>query len=284
MRRTKRYGWPYNQPVNVPFDINWDSPQSKGLVAWWPIFDSRGRTTDVLDEFKRIDLTQVNTPTWVADGRFGPVLLFDDVASEYLIDTSIAAVTAPPFTMTAWAYFDEADAGEFYTIASVGSTLGQGIHALLMHGDTDDIRAYSQDDGGAAFPFAEATKAITLNTWHHCAGVWAAANDRRAFIDGGNRGTNAVNIAATVETTEIGTWYVVGAAFFFLSGRVADVRMYNRALTDNEIWQIYAEPWELYQPGYRSGGWRLPAVAAAIINQIQFANLGADLFDGTLIQ
>ena len=36
MRRTKRGGWPYGQPPNVPFELNKDSPQAKGLVLWGP--------------------------------------------------------------------------------------------------------------------------------------------------------------------------------------------------------------------------------------------------------
>ena len=70
----------------------------------------------------------------------------------------------------------------------------------------------------------------------------------------------------------------------FLQGNIPNAAIWNRALQPSEIQQLYDDPHAMHR--------RRPTVvpfidaappASAIMNQIQFRNLGSDLFNGTLI-
>jgi len=70
MRRTKRGGWPYGQPPNVQFEINWDSQQADGLVLWMPWGGGTpGTHSRQVDRISGLVFTEGGTPVWMAGER-----------------------------------------------------------------------------------------------------------------------------------------------------------------------------------------------------------------------
>jgi hypothetical protein len=98
----------------------------------------------------------------------------------------------------------------------------------------DHVRAVSKDVG-AGFQFAASTADWTVNAWHHIAGVWTATNSRAAFLNGGNKGTDIVDVTpVNLNVTSIGR---VGDStpVDYMDGRIAEVGIWDVALTDAEI-------------------------------------------------
>lgn len=103
---------------------------------------------------------------------------------------------------------------------------------------------------------AATTTGITTNTWHHGVAVFAAWDDRRAYIDGGSKGTDAgssagitldnTHISITADSTPVGN----------MNGDVAEVAIWKSILTDLDAWLLFmgVPPWEI-QPANLVGLW-----------------------------
>ena len=67
----------------------------------------------------------------------------------------------------------------------------------------------------------------TPNTWQHACGIEASSTDRRVFLNGGSKGTNATNITpVNVDRTNIGARMNTTPAFF-MSGMIAEAAIYD---------------------------------------------------------
>ncbi len=158
-------------------------------------------------------------------------ILFDDASSEYLGNAS-AVLTAVPISMACWFYSDSltvnqslislADASasnQAFAMYAAGNRAGDKLSLLTFAGSTD---------------WCESSSAYTANTWHHACGVWAAINDRTVYLDGGNSGTSSVSRTPTgIDRTGIGLLYRSSPSAY-MSGRIAEVAMWNVALTAAE--------------------------------------------------
>jgi hypothetical protein len=206
--------------------------------------------------------------------------LFDDAASQYLHIAS-AVKTATPLTMACWFYSDDIAAYQvLMSLKHNGSATGFNTFFLAAVGSVvgDPIRAFT--GAAAAFSFADTTTGYSANTWHHACAVFAASNDRRAFIDGGSKGTeNTARVPAGINETLIAKAGSTGLAQY-MSGRIAEVAIWNVALSDAEVAllakgfsPLFIQPHNLvaYYPLIRDddndwiGGFNLTAVNAPTV-------------------
>jgi hypothetical protein len=155
--------------------------------------------------------------------------LFDGV--DDALTVASAPATAVPLTISVWFKSDSA------TVTQVAACLG--IDASTSHqfrvvaaGATggDPVQAATTQVSGS---LATSTSGYSPGTWHHGCGVFAAANSRAAYIDGGSKGTE------TTSRTPVG----INATFVgrrsdsvqFFDGRIAEVAVWNVALSDAEV-------------------------------------------------
>ena len=82
---------------------------------------------------------------------------------------------------------------------------------------------------------------IRYNTWQHCVGVYDGTNNILTYIDGQSR-TNATT-AGPSTTTDDSSVLRIGRESATdknaLHGKMTSVKIYNRALSDKEIFQNY---------------------------------------------
>ena len=158
--------------------------------------------------------------------------LFDRDSSQYLIANS-AVVSAVPLTIAGW--FNSSNVGVDYQNVATIRDSGSG-HCFALHLDTNGyIRAYTSGDAG--LDYAITTPNVTGdNEWHHACGVYAAADDRRAFLDGGDKGTQSdSNTPSNLDITTISKALDGGSAEHF-EGMLAEIAIWNVALLDFEVW------------------------------------------------
>ncbi|HUS95673.1 MAG TPA: LamG-like jellyroll fold domain-containing protein [Hyphomicrobiaceae bacterium] len=156
-------------------------------------------------------------------------------------------VTNEPFTISCWFNSDNVTTAACLVSLSQGasSTVGWGLEA---RGDVtnDPVRARK-----GATAYAVTTTGFAAGAWHHACGVFAADNDRRAYLDGGGEGTDTANIAdpVTPDRVSVGVFGDFTPSNFHL-GRVAEVFVWNAALAANEILMLAqgAHPW-MVRPG-----------------------------------
>lgn len=157
--------------------------------------------------------------------------LFDDALSENLIITP-AISTSPPFTMACWFNSNDDNAAQY--LMSSGDVANEvNYYFLSAEGAVGGNIYVGIADGTASY--AITTAGYSVNTWHHACGVFAADDDRAAFLDGGNKGTNSDSKTPTnLDNLSIGALYKQ-TPYGFMSGLIAEAAMWNIALTDDEV-------------------------------------------------
>jgi hypothetical protein len=162
--------------------------------------------------------------------------LFDDASTQYL-EVDSTPLTQVPATLACWFRSDDI-------------TLTQALISLADKDDDNDRLTLFAGGGTAGDPvIAQTTNQLgstaaavsstgySADVWHHACGVFAANNDRRAFIDGGSKGTNTTTrsmVSGQIDRVSIGRLgsLTVGN---YMSGRIAQAAIWNVALSDAEV-------------------------------------------------
>jgi hypothetical protein len=210
----------------------------EGLVGYWKFNETGGTlASDSSGQGNHGTLMNMDNSDWVA-GTQGNALEFDNI-DDYVEISGFSGVTgSSPRTCMAW-----------IKTAGGGDILGWGNHLDL--GTKWRFRVLSSgllaiQVGG----YAQTTSATVHDgTWHHVAVVLPQKstpliNDLELYIDG-NRITDITTSAGTSSldtgsdnTVKIGTYVYDGAGLDYFDGMIDDVRIYDRALSQQEIADI----------------------------------------------
>ena len=140
-----------------------------------------------------------------------------------------AILTAAPLSICAWVNSDSATARQ--VIVSLGLSSGDHRFTLGLQGDVSDNVEFTTRDTASSVALTSTT--YSAGTWHHVCGVTAAANSRAAYLDGGGKGTSAGSATPVgIDSASIGRRPVTAQ---FFNGRIAEVGIWNRALSDAEV-------------------------------------------------
>jgi hypothetical protein len=154
--------------------------------------------------------------------------LFDDASTQYLSQAS-PVLTGTPLTMACWFNSDDAAIAQLLLGLTPAAGNGNGFY-LNLNGAAAGDPVQARTNGN----LASSTSGYSINTWHHACGVWASATDRRAFIDGGSKGTNATNATpGAITKTHIGRRE--NNLDMHMSGRIAEAAIWNIDLADGDV-------------------------------------------------
>ena len=160
----------------------------------------------------------------------GYAIQFIDQDSKNLLYTD-PLLGASEFTICAWAYKTGHRIGS--SIISDYSTTSRNF--ILGYGSEDTLRTRFYIGNG---PTPESTYLdnFTLNDWHHVCGIYVGADYIKYIVDDESRVLNIDATFSSISTNEsgrenIGAYYT--AATF--RGLIDDIRIYDRALSDEEI-------------------------------------------------
>ncbi len=229
------------------FKLNGGSWQATGLVAWYPMMPNLLRSERVVPPLATSAAVSLSSATNLG-GTCGS---YDGSTSYLQRAVAVRVVTGPPFTVAVWCY-PTSVSGDRMGWSSIDLNFFGWY--LYNSGTTPNFQAYN---GTASV--ASSTGTAVANTWQHMAGVETSTIARACYFNGGSKGTNTQNgaISQDVPSTResIGIYQAGGAQADFFSGLIADVRIYNRALSDLEVAMLYdpATRWDLYwQPNRRA--------------------------------
>lgn len=163
---------------------------------------------------------------------------FDSALTQYC-EVDSAAVTAYPFSMACW--FNANDVATTYTLMCVTVKTSNSYYARLDAAGAvagDPIRGVLRNTSSYN---ADTTAGYGAGAWNHGALVFTNATTRAAFLNGGNKGTNASNSAfsASVNRTSVGRYGGLTPSQYF-DGLVAWPAVWSVALSDDEIAQLAA--------------------------------------------
>ena len=213
---------------------------ANGLVGLWT-FDGPTISGTTVDDLSGNGSNGTNNGATPTIGKLGQALSFDG-SSSYIDLGNDSAIKVPlPITVSAWVKVSNLD-GYYNVLATDGAaSLYAGVNMLVNQGGTIEI---DYGDDGSPGPGSrrtlDSTAAITANQWYHIVGVIRGPTDMSIYINGVDAGGSYSGtggaIAYTSNSGEINGDYWDNT---FLPGDIDDVRVYNRALSASEVWQLY---------------------------------------------
>jgi hypothetical protein len=257
-------------PLFAAFDLN------DGLESFWEFEENTGDKTysDVAGS-KRYTGTLVGNVTWSSDD---PVTTTGDYSLEFdgsdplhnYVQTTQKIPDVYTFTVSLWFKVRPENSGNYVALVrtrtternSEGLFLGLG-RVLTPDGyyGADDTIFYGVDRPGAICGI-NTQNTIQFGEWHHLVAVWGAhlAGDTSAnppidpeqfkiYIDGNLQEETSIeyrcgNISAPVNEDTAGNGLAFGHEFWLggviegFNGFLDDIRIYNRVLSDEEVFEL----------------------------------------------
>jgi hypothetical protein len=151
--------------------------------------------------------------------------------SQYLSMAS-APANATPLTLACWFNSDSTttnqrlcgvyfDASNYFDLGIRGADAGDPVAAVVNSAGSAQI--------------VGTTTGYSANTWHHACGVFTSSSSRTAYIDGGNSATGTTNLIPSSATFSLIGAFGNPFQRLYLNGRIAEVGIWNAALTAAEI-------------------------------------------------
>lgn len=153
-------------------------------------------------------------------------------ASSQFIECSTTTLTAYPISMSAWFQTDDLTTNQVL-VANTTSVTGIGVYMIFRGANAGDPLTCTDYDGTTGGT-ASSAGSVTTNTWFHGGAVFAGASSRAIYLNGAkdtNSTTTSNNLAGT-DKTNMGA-LISGNSH--LSGKLAEVAIWNVALTDDEM-------------------------------------------------
>jgi hypothetical protein len=241
-RELEYFGIPEYDPEAHGTDVTVKSYPNVPNTDWLEVYyDAKNYTSGVVQDETangRDGVLYGDTSLTSADG----IHKFDFDGNGDYIKTTLTGFTGTTVTFSAWVFMDSVAAGRANTIMGLGNWGSTGSAAWIAVGTNGVLETGSISIGSCA----SSVQASTLTKqWLHITGI-VSSGDFRLYQDGQlikstnttgtiNYGTNPVlylatraNSSGSPESTR------------YFDCKIANARLFNRALTSDEIYQLYA--------------------------------------------
>ncbi len=217
-----------NQATCAPVTVivSNSGPSTVGLVAAFGFDENQGAVA--ADSTANANHGSISGATWTSSGRFGSALVFDGSDDLVTVNDANTLDLTNALTLEAWVYPTTLSG---WRTALLKERPGGLAYALYAHDDLPRPAGYVNVAG--IDRAAPGTTALPLNTWSHIATTYDGAM-LRLFVNAVQVGATAVTggVAVSANQLSIGGNTVWGEYF---AGRLDEIRIYNRALTQTEI-------------------------------------------------
>jgi len=204
------------------------------LSGYWPLDEGEGTTAVDWSGHGGYG-TLIGGPQW-ADGLYGGALSFTG-AGQYVNCGTAAADITGDLTLAAWIKMAPNNSGKYMGIAGRLNGVYQGF-ALVRH--SSDVLRLWVGDGSTDLAKSAVNSDVTYTDteWRHVAMVHEGQANR-LFVDGKKQAGTNVTLVPNPEFFHIGRQYSHLNDRYF-NGLIDDVRVYNKAMTEDQIKQVLA--------------------------------------------
>ncbi len=209
-----------NDPImllNMPFDLN-DSVEALDYSSYANDGSIGGGTA-------------AYKPVWNVSEKFGGVYNFDGFDDYIFVGDSDSLSVPRNFTLEAWVK-------PMQNKEIAQEVLGKNTEYRIILDSVERIR-FILDQAIIVSPVEK----VTIGEWSHIVAIY---NDSTAkvYINGSlvHEEVEAPTLSNTGTDLHIGRYYTGGTPF---NGSIGDVKIYERALSDEEVYQKYTEGWEV---------------------------------------
>ena len=234
----------YNQPL-TPSPGIWNvalprDPLSASLVSYWELDEASGTRIDSNDLNKN-HLTDNNTVTQNT-GKVGSAAEFTRLNSEYLTRASNASLQTGDIdqTICAWVYLNSKPAGTMRIAGKTDNTTGAG-YAIDWQNTADrfSFRMWQAGGGASLNAIASHFGAPALSTWYFVVARFDSVSGNGIItVNNGTKSATAKSASPGSDTVA----FAIGAngdGTSFFDGRIDQVGLWKRYLTDTEVTFLY---------------------------------------------
>jgi len=239
------------------FVLNKDSPQAVGLVAWYPF--TPGQEAVDLAGVGGFNQTPANSPPYGTNRDFGDIV---DLPGAGTSRFSLARTPIVGYGCTLTAWFNKDDSTNVGWINVLYNTGDTGQNLSILARPTGEVRARKDGTGATAVNVDELT-GYTVGGWDFVAGIFISSTAHAVKANGRARVNSAATDTSTISLNAMAIGYEpFSTPRNHLFGLLGDIRVYNRALTDKELDEIY-DPSTRFELYYEIGRKTIIIVSAA---------------------
>jgi hypothetical protein len=177
----------------------------------------------------------MNGPTWNAAGRFGSAMAFDGRDDHVTLRNPTGLQFTGSMTVGGWIYSSAYPVDDAAIVSKRGPT-GYQLDTTIDTGPRVVGFKLTNSSGQKMARYGQTP--LQLNTWYYVAGVYDAAAKTMDVYVNGNLDNGAQQGAITPTQANSPNNVLIGQRAdggFNFSGRIDNVRMYGRALSQSEL-------------------------------------------------
>ncbi|MBW8036619.1 MAG: DUF1565 domain-containing protein, partial [Planctomycetes bacterium] len=213
-----------------------------GLVSHWKLDETSGPTASD-SSGNGYDGTLENGPEWDYDGgQIEGALLFD--GSNDYVDIGTNVITTTEFTVSGWAErYGPGGGDNADNLIFQQRDMGLSSTISLYADKSSYVTAVIRSDEGGTAEQSITYPMMDYDEWHYYT-MTVDANNFILYIDGKEVARTSNNQTGDYDTSidyvQIGRSSYSTSYHGYFNGSIDDVRIYDRALTDNEVYKLYA--------------------------------------------
>ncbi len=222
----------------------------RGCVGHWIMAEGGGTTVRDISsgEINDAAFDQLDPAVAWIPGQFGKCLDFSGTDNHRLTVTdspSLSIIAA--LTISLWIYFDDVNPAENVIFIDKQSDGGNDDSYAMFYNTTPDTIHFATQGANLG---TNKTDWVT-GRWYFLAATYNDAADTTIiYVDGVQ---DAINTSYTDTMSDTAGDVTIGGRVGATgtvshNGRMDEVRIYNRALTTQEVWSLYADPFLEFAP------------------------------------
>jgi hypothetical protein len=217
--------------ADAPADAPADASQiTEGLIAWYRMdVVANGAVADAAGHHDGACVAMA-CPGLTGNGRVDGAYLFDGKDELVRVPFAPELNTTTGFTITAWINRNQAGGAGCFVNKIVGDSDANSWQACVS--DAAPLTFYSTDANGT---HSQPSIALDVGRWYHIALRWDGST-KATYVDGQLEALHAgISIQFDLNDVAIGGDLDKHAPAAWFDGRIDDVRIYNRALSMDEL-------------------------------------------------
>jgi len=238
------------------------SCMDKGLVGYWDMNEGNGVILKDKSSNGNNGLL-VNGPKWTVGKNGGALQLDgrDDYVS--VIHSNSLDLIADSLTVETWinSYNDQPNGAGKYIFSIGKGGFGNGGSWELRWHAAGNLFFFLRNPDNSDYRAVQTSATVSKKQWHHFVATFdGAAQAARIYIDGVERETASIVNISSINTNT--SDFVIGSAVpYRLNGFIDDVRVYNRALSAEEVRYHYNQ-------GEPVAYWNMDEGSGAVLNDV----------------
>jgi hypothetical protein len=220
--------------VDIGFHYAATGPDPAGLVGQWRLDEGAGATAADSSGLGHT-VTLYNGPLWITGPEGRSALQFDGVNDHGQATDTPALRLTGDFTISFWMK-KHAEAADWSRLVGKGNVSLRNYCIWEEAGSGTRLLVQQYNASGTPVLNLYSTTGLALHTWYHVVAVREGAAVR-LYLNGVLDAAGTASGTAATSTHPFTLAYAGHHAFF--PGALDDVRLYNRALSEVEIPQLY---------------------------------------------